>query len=178
MKNKENSNTHQMSRRSFVKRALTAAGWVAVSGSYVLRPDWAHAAGPIKFGIATDMTGVIAAGGHTMWQAAQLAVKQINDAGGILGRPVELILEDTASTPDKAVVAARRLIQKNVDVVLGAIQSNTRNAIKNPIVNRGKTLYIYPMLYEGQECTPHLFCTGATPYHQCGELIPYLIIKI
>ena len=31
------------------------------------------------------------------------------------------------------------------------------------------------MLYEGQECTPHLFCTGLTPYQQCGELIPYLI---
>ena len=85
MKNKENLNTHQMSRRSFVKRALTAAGWVAVSGSYVLRPDWAHAAGPIKFGIAAEITGAGASFGNTIWQPAQLAVKQINDAGGILG---------------------------------------------------------------------------------------------
>ena len=175
MKNKENLNTHQMSRRSFVKRALTAAGWVAVSGSYVLRPDWAHAAGPIKFGIAAEITGAGASFGNAIWQTAQLAVKQINDAGGILGRPVELILEDLSTEPAKGVIAARRIIQKNVDVVLGAVGSNMRNAIKNPIVNRGKTLYFYPMLYEGQECTPHLFCTGLTPYQQCGELIPYLI---
>ena len=46
-----------------------------------------------------------------------------------------------------------------------------RQAIKDPIVNRGKTLYIYPQLYEGQECTKHLFNTGPTPAQQIDELI-------
>ncbi len=50
-----------------------------------------------------------------------------------------------------------------------------RNAIKDPIVARGKTLYIYPQLYEGKECTPYLFCTGPTPAQQCDEFIPWLI---
>ena len=50
-----------------------------------------------------------------------------------------------------------------------------RQAIKDPIVNRGRTLYIYPQLYEGQECTKHLYCTGPTPAQQCDKLIPYLI---
>ena len=175
MKNKENLNTHQMSRRSFVKRALTAAGWVAVSGSYVLRPDWAHAAGPIKMGIAVDVTGPWAGGSTNAWLTAQLTVKKINDAGGILGKPIELILEDTASDTALAVGNVRRLIQKNVDVVIGGTTSSMRNAIKNPIVNRGKTLMFYPSMYEGQECTPHLYCTGPTPNQQCAELIPYLI---
>jgi branched-chain amino acid transport system substrate-binding protein len=40
---------------------------------------------------------------------------------------------------------------------------------------RGRTLYIYPQLYEVQEGTPHLFCTGPTPFQQCGRLLPYLI---
>ncbi len=176
---KNDLKTDQLNRRSFLmgSSALAAAGWVAgTTGAFVLKPDWAHAAGPIKMGIATDITGAIAGGGNACWQTAQFAVKQINDSGGILGRPVELVLEDTASDPGVAVSNVRRLIQKHkVDVVLGGITSAMREAIKNPIVKRGKTLYLYPQLYEGQECTPHLYCTGPTPFQQCAELLPYLI---
>ena len=157
--------------------ALAAAGWIGgVAGGWVLRPRWAHAAGPIKMGIATDITGPIAPSGNADWQVAQFAVEQINGAGGIGGRPIELFLEDTASDPKTAVGNVRRLIQQHkVDVVLGAITSAMRQAIKDPIVNRGRTLYIYPQLYEGQECTKFLFCTGPTPAQQVDELIPYLI---
>ena len=42
-------------------------------------------------------------------------------------------------------------------------------------MGRGRTLYIYPQLYEGRECTPYIFCTGPTPAQQCDELIPWLI---
>lgn len=177
--NNEQGRGGNVSRRSFLMgaSALTAAGWVAgFTGGWVLRPSWAHAAGPIKMGIATDITGAIAPGGNANWQTAQFTVKQINDAGGILGRPIELFLEDTASDPGIAVGNVRRLIQQHkVDVVLGGITSAMREAIKNPIVRRGKTLYIYPQLYEGQECTEHLYCTGPTPNQQCAKLLPYLI---
>jgi ABC-type branched-subunit amino acid transport system substrate-binding protein len=157
--------------------ALTAAGWITgLAGGWLLRPGWGHAQGPIKVGIATDITGAIAPSGNSNWQVAQFAVKTINDAGGILGRPIELFLEDTASDPGTAVGNVRRLIQVHqVDVVLGGITSAMREAIKNPIVRRGGTLYIYPQLYEGQECTEHLYCTGPTPNQQCAELLPYLI---
>jgi ABC-type branched-subunit amino acid transport system substrate-binding protein len=157
--------------------ALAASGWVAgVTGGWLFTAPFAHAAGPIKMGIATDITGAIAPSGNANWQVAQFAVEQINAAGGILGRPIELYLEDTASDPKIAVGNVRKLIQeRKVDVVLGGITSAMRQAIKDPIVNRGRTLYIYPQLYEGQECTKHLFCTGPTPAQQCDELIPYLI---
>ncbi|MEO1089658.1 MAG: substrate-binding protein [Pseudomonadota bacterium] len=170
-----------LDRRSLLRgtAALTAAGWTAgFGGGWVLRPRWAHAADPIKLGIATDITGAIAPSGNANWQVAQFTAQQINDAGGILGRPVELHLEDTASDPGTAVGNVRKLIeQENVDVVLGGITSAMREAIKNPIVRRGRTLYIYPQLYEGQECTEHLFCTGPTPAQQCDELIPWLIAR-
>ena len=59
--------------------ALGAAGWIAgFAGGWVLRPRWAHAAGPIKMGIATDITGAIAPSGNANWQVAQFAVEQIN----------------------------------------------------------------------------------------------------
>ena len=166
-------------RRGFVfgASALAAAGWTAGGpGSWFLPAAWGQGKKAIKMGIATDITGPIAPSGNSNWQVAQLAVEQINAAGGIAGRPVELFLEDTASDPKAAVANVRKLIQRdNVDVVLGGITSAMRQAIKDPIVNRGKTLYIYPQLYEGQECTKHLFNTGPTPAQQCDELIPYLI---
>ena len=157
--------------------ALSAAGWLgSLTGGFVLRPGWAHAAGPIKMGIATDITGPIAPSGNANWQVAQFVVEEINKAGGIQGQPIELHLEDTASDPKIAVGNVRKLIQeRRVNVVLGGITSAMRQAIKDPIVNRGRTLYIYPQLYEGQECTRFLFNTGPTPAQQCDRLIPYLI---
>ena len=168
-----------LSRRNLLHGAgaLTTAGWIGgATGGWLLRPTRAHAAGPIKMGIATDITGPIAPSGNADWQVAQFTVEQINKSGGILGQPIELYLEDTASDPKTAVGNVRRLIQeRKVDVVLGGITSAMRQAIKDPIVNRGRTLYIYPQLYEGQECTKDLFCTGPTPAQQCDKLIPYLI---
>ncbi len=157
--------------------ALTAAGWIAgMSGGWMLAPGRARAANPIKIGIATDITGPIAPAGNADWQVAQFTVEEINAAGGIAGKQIELYLEDTASDPKIAVGNVRKLIQeRKVDVVLGGITSAMRQAIKDPIVNRGKTLYIYPQLYEGQECTKDLYCTGPTPAQQCDGLLPYLI---
>ena len=167
------------SRRGFLfgASALAAAGWTTGGpGNWFLPAAWGQGRNAIKMGIATDITGPIAPSGNSNWQVAQLAVEQINAAGGMAGRPVELFLEDTASDPKAAVANVRKLIQRDkVDVVLGGITSAMRQAIKDPIVNRGKTLYIYPQLYEGRECTKYLFNTGPSPAQQCDELIPYLI---
>jgi ABC-type branched-subunit amino acid transport system substrate-binding protein len=169
----------RLTRRKFLggASALGAAGWVGgFTGGWVLNAPWAHANGPIKMGIGTDITGAIAPSGNANWQVAQFVADQINAAGGIMGRPIQLFLEDTASDPKVAVGNVRKLIQEHkVDVVLGGITSAMRQAIKDPIVNRGRTLYIYPQLYEGQECTRFLYNTGPTPAQQCDELIPYLI---
>ncbi|MBP0111040.1 substrate-binding protein [Bradyrhizobium vignae] len=168
----------QLTRRRFLSNSAFAAGAITTgAGSWVIRPDWANAAeGPIKVGIATDLTGPIAYAGNADANVAKMVIKEINNAGGILGRPLELYIEDTASNESVAVGNVRKLIQRDkVDMVLGGITSSMRNAIKDPITARGKTLYIYPQLYEGKECTPYLFCTGRTPAQQCDEFIPWLI---
>ena len=51
-------------------------------------------------------------------------------------------------------------------MIFGGIYSSTRQAIKGPAVVEGKTLYIYPEQYEGQECDPLIFCTGPVPAQQ------------
>ena len=169
--------TRSLSRRSFLQGAGLLSGAIATGlGSWVLRPKWSHAAGPIKVGIATDLTGAISHSGNANANIARLAIDEINAAGGIGGRPLEMYLTDTASNETTAVANVRKLIQRDrVDVVFGGITSSMREAIKDPIVNRGRTLYVYPQLYEGQECTPYVFCTGPTPAQQTDRLIPWLI---
>ena len=74
----------------------------------------------------------------------KIVVKRINDGGGVLGRPLELLIEDTASNESVAVANVRKLIQRDkVDVVLGGITSSMRNAIKDVIVDaRQDTLHL------------------------------------
>ena len=103
-------------RRRIITRsaALAVAGWTAGGpGSWFLPAAWGQGKNAIKLGIATDITGAIAPSGNSNWQVAQLAVEQINAAGGMAGRPVELFLEDTASDPKAAVANVRKLIQRD-----------------------------------------------------------------
>src|SRR6202035_2732802 len=148
------NNRNQMNRRRFMSNFAFASTALATgAGSWVIRPDWANAASdPIKVGIATDLTGPIGYAGNADANVAKMVIKEINDAGGLLGRPLELFIEDTASNESVAVGNVRKLIQRDkVDLVLGGITSSMRNAIKDVIVARGKTLYIYPQLYDGKE---------------------------
>jgi branched-chain amino acid transport system substrate-binding protein len=160
---------------------LQSAAWMSGAittgaGSWVVPPAWGQSGNPIKVGIATDLTGAIGYAGNANANIARLVTKEINAKGGVIGRPIELLIEDTASNESTAVANVRKLIQRDkVDVVFGGITSSMRNAIKDVIVTRGRTLYIYPQLYEGKECTPYIFCTGPTPAQQCDEFIPWLI---
>ena len=163
------------SRRSFLKSTLWIGAIATGSGSLVIPPAWGQS-NPIKVGIATDLTGPIGFAGNANANLAKMVVADINAKGGILGRSLQLFVEDTASNESVAVNNVRKLIQRDhVDVVFGGITSSMRNAIKDVIVTRGKTLYIYPQLYEGQECTPFIYCTGPTPAQQCDDFIPWLI---
>jgi branched-chain amino acid transport system substrate-binding protein len=130
----------------------------------------------IKIGVIADQTGPLSPLGGAQANTAILVVDEINAAGGVLGRPLELILEDSASDDGQAAVKAAKLVQVDqVDVLLGGIFSSTRQAIKGPAVEEGETLYIYPEQYEGQEHHPLLFCTGAVPAQQVEPLIPWVM---
>ena len=170
------SSSLPLGRRSLLTGAAWAAGAVTLGrGSFVVPPAWGQS-NPIKVGIATDLTGPIGFAGNANANLAKMVVNDINAKGGLLGRSIQLFIEDTASNESVAVNNVRKLTQRDrVDVVFGGITSSMRNAIKDVIVTRGRTLYIYPQLYEGQECTPFIYCTGPTPAQQCDEFIPWLI---
>jgi branched-chain amino acid transport system substrate-binding protein len=132
--------------------------------------------GPIKVGVIADQTGPLSIIGLANANVARMVVGDLNAKGGVLGRRLELHLEDSATDDDVAAGVARRLVEDvDVDVVLGGIYSSTRQAIKGPVVVEGKKLYIYPEQYEGQESDPLIFCTGPVPAQQIDGFIPWLM---
>src|SRR5215216_2646501 len=131
---------------------------------------------PARVGIITDQTGALSFMGIANANTATMVIEDINERGGLLGHPVELFIEDSATEDAAAARAAAKLVDElHVDVVLGGIYSSTRQAIKGPVVERAKTLYIYPEQYEGQECDPLIFCTGPVPAQQIEPLFPWLM---
>ncbi len=131
---------------------------------------------PIKVGVITDQTGPLSFMGVANANVATMVIDDINANGGLLGRQVELHLEDSATDDHVAEAKAAKLVEEDhVDVILGGIYSSTRQAIKGPAVVEGKTLYIYPEQYEGQESDPLIFCTGPVPAQQLEPLIPWLM---
>jgi branched-chain amino acid transport system substrate-binding protein len=135
-----------------------------------------HAGDPIKVGVIADLTGPLSFVGLANANVARMVIGDINAKGGLLGRHVELHLEDSATDDAVAAAKAEKLVEHDrVDVILGGIYSSTRQAIKEPAVTRGKTLYIYPEQYEGQESDPLIFCTGPVPAQQVDPFVPWLM---
>jgi ABC-type branched-subunit amino acid transport system substrate-binding protein len=131
---------------------------------------------PIKVGVIADQTGPLSFVGAANANVARMVIGDINARGGLLGRHLELCLEDSATDDAVAAVKAAKLVEHgHVDVILGGIYSSTRQAIKGPAVVEGKTLYIYPEQYEGQESDPLIFCTGPVPAQQVDPFIPWLM---
>ncbi|TPN85763.1 ABC transporter substrate-binding protein [Mesorhizobium sp. CU2] len=131
---------------------------------------------PIKIGLIAELTGPLSFMGIANANLTTMLVDDINAKGGLLGRPVELVIEDGETTDGVAKAKAAKLVDVDrVDVVIGGIYSSTRLAIKSEAVTRGKTLYIYTEQYEGQENDPLIFCTGPVPAQQVEPLIPWLM---
>jgi ABC-type branched-subunit amino acid transport system substrate-binding protein len=131
---------------------------------------------PIKVGVIADQTGPLSFVGVANANVARMVIGDINAKGGLLGRHLELCLEDGATDDAVASAVATKLIEHdNVDVVFGGIYSSTRQAIKGPVVEKGKTLYLYPEQYEGGESDPRIFCTGPGPAQQIDLFIPWLM---
>jgi ABC-type branched-subunit amino acid transport system substrate-binding protein len=131
---------------------------------------------PIKVGVIADQTGPLSFVGLANANVARMVIGDINAKGGLLGRQLELHLEDGATNDAAASAAATKLVERdNVDVVFGGIFSSTRQAIKGPAVVKGKTLYIYPEQYEGGESDPLIFCTGPGPAQQVDPFIPWMM---
>jgi len=144
-----------------------------VASAFLLAGRSAIAADPIRIGIPVGLSGANSVVAPSVVQSAQLAVEEINAAGGILGRKVELEIADDASGAAGAQKAFDALIfQKKVNVLISMETSAARNA-GLPIVTRGKVPYIYTSFYEGRSCNKYLYVNAWVPDQQVAPIVDY-----
>ncbi|MDG1075612.1 MAG: transporter substrate-binding protein [Planktotalea sp.] len=152
-------------------------GGAAALSTATMLPKAVMAADKIQLGSILDTSGIFDAYGKPMDQAMRLAVKEINAAGGLLGKQVEVAAYDTQSDMALYSQYAQQLTrQDRVDVVHGGILSASREAIRQTM-RKTKTLYFYNVQYEGGVCDRNLFATGVTPAQQVEVLVPYAMKK-
>ena len=121
---------------------------------------------PIRVGVLHALTGPMATSEQPLVDAVRLAVEELNAQGGLLGRPIELLVADSASNWDQAAAEAQRLIStENVSVLFACWTSACRKAVK-PVVEQHDHLMFYAVQYEGLEQSPNIIYTGAAPNQQ------------
>jgi urea transport system substrate-binding protein len=159
------------SRRTFLKTALAAgaassalgAGFPAIAANK-----------PIRIGAVQPFSGGLELFGNQAKLGIDLAVKEINAAGGILGKPVEVLYEDNKTDPKTSVERTTKLIQRDeVVAVTGPITSNARDAMA-PAHGRLKTPLLYATNYEGGACGRYIFSFNTVPNQELAKLLPHM----
>ncbi|HEY9609087.1 urea ABC transporter substrate-binding protein, partial [Allocoleopsis sp.] len=129
----------------------------------------------VRVGILHSQTGTMALSESPLIDAALLAIAQINQAGGILGKTIEPLVVDGASDPAEFERQARTLIQGDrVATVFGCWTSVTRKVVK-PVFEELNALLWYPVQYEGLESSPNIFYTGSCPNQQVEPAVAWLL---
>ena len=121
---------------------------------------------PIRIGVLHSLSGTMAVSERPLVDAVRLAVEEINAAGGLLGRPVKMLVADGRSDDRVFAAEAERLIVSDkVSVLFACWTSACRKAVK-PVVEKHRNLMFYPLQYEGLEQSPAIYYTGSAPSQQ------------
>ena len=171
----------RLSRRKFILYGSATVGTSLLLKACAEAPTSTQGEGTpsggdtIKVGILHSLSGTMAISETTVVEAEQLAIKEINAAGGVLGKQIEAIVEDGASDwPTFAEKAAKLIDQDKVVTVFGCWTSASRKAVL-PVFESKKHMLWYPVQYEGQECSNNIFYTGAAPNQQIEPAVDWLL---
>ncbi|MBQ4529243.1 MAG: urea ABC transporter substrate-binding protein [Lachnospiraceae bacterium] len=129
----------------------------------------------VKVGILHSQSGTMAMAEKPMIEATQMAIDEINEAGGILGKQIEFVLEDGAS--DAAIFAEKAtklLTNDKVATIFGCWTSASRKAVL-PVVEGNNGLLWYPVQYEGLESSHNIMYTAPCPNQQAIPAMDYLM---
>jgi branched-chain amino acid transport system substrate-binding protein len=119
---------------------LVLAVMAAGSGT---QPGWAQTAGPIKLGVIQPLSGPVAASGNYVRMGAEIGRDWVNARGGVLGRPIELVIEDNKSDPKEAASAAEKLIVRDkVPAIMGAWGSSMTLAVMPKLEEYGVPMVV------------------------------------
>ena len=136
--------------------------------------DLATITDTIKVGVVHSLSGPMAISEVAMRDATFLAIDEINAAGGLLGKQLEVVIEDGASTPEVFAEKARQLLEiDEVAVIFGGWRSDSRRAML-PAIEELNGLLFYSAPYEGFERSTNVFYMGQGPSQQLIPAINYL----
>ncbi|WP_207462007.1 urea ABC transporter substrate-binding protein [Azospirillum sp. SYSU D00513] len=140
--------------------SLLPRGALAQATSAVNTTNLAVTDSTVKVGILHSTTGTMAISETGSVEAEKLAIKQINDMGGVLGRKIEVIQEDGASDwPTFAEKSRKLLVEDKVAAVFGCWTSASRKAVL-PVFEQYNGMLYYPTFYEGLEQSKNVIYTG------------------
>ncbi len=170
-----------VNRRQFLKTAAASAVGVA-AGLTIVSPKWGFGAeskgGPIRIGLMPPLTGLCSVYGPDCQHAGELTVDILNEEGGVLGRKVELVIQDDGTIPETAVPAAERLVSKFGCVMIsGNMWSNSRLAVANQVAEPYKVLMNNWSYDEGAIFGRYYFQMNAIPNQQIDRMVPYMVKK-
>lgn len=130
---------------------------------------------PIRLGLMSPLSGLVGIYGKEICWAARIAVDEINQAGGLLGCPLELVVADDGSLPETAVPAAKRLIDEHhCCALIGNLLSNSRIAVSDQVSEPHHIPYLNFSFYEGSIAGRYFFHFAALPNQQIQRMIPYM----
>jgi branched-chain amino acid transport system substrate-binding protein len=130
---------------------------------------------PIRIGLLFSQTGVTSVIERCERMGTLLAVEEVNESGGIDGRPLRLVSYDPQSNPGRYHQLAEKLIlEDGVRIILGCYMSSTRKSVI-PVVERWHALLVYPTLYEGFEYSRNVVYTGAAPNQNSVQLAEFML---
>ena len=133
---------------------------------------------PIKVGILHSSTGPMAISEKSVIDATVLAIENVNENGGVLGRPLKPVIIDGSSNEEVfAKGAARMLDEEQVSVIFGCWTSASRKAVR-PIVESRNGLLFYPVQYEGLEQSPNIVYLGSTPNQQIIPAVDWAMANL
>jgi branched-chain amino acid transport system substrate-binding protein len=139
------------------------------------RTDSGYVQDPIKIGVLYSRSGVTSAVEITQLQATTLAVEEINRAGGVSGREVQLVCLDPQCQPRRyAELAEQLILEHRVRIIAGCYMSSARKAVI-PIVERHNALLFYATPYEGFEYSRNVIYTGAAPNQNTLPLAGFML---
>nr|WP_051358206.1 urea ABC transporter substrate-binding protein [Rubidibacter lacunae] len=129
----------------------------------------------IRVGLLHSLSGTMAISETAVVDAERLAIEEINAAGGVLGKQLDVFEEDGGSDwPQFAAKAAKLIDVDRVATVFGCWTSASRKAVLPVFESRDHLLW-YPVQYEGQECSQNIFYTGAAPNQQIEPAVEWLL---
>ena len=159
-------------RRDVLKGA--AAGAAVLSAPFIITSK-VKAADTIRIGVALDLTGPLGIFGVNKKRCLDLALEELNGAGGLLGKQAEFVTYDAqANNQLYGQFADQMILKDKLDVVFGGMTSSSREIIR-PKFHDANLLYFYNMPYEGGVCDRNIFITGTTPGQLLGNLLPHMI---